>query len=180
MWDGVLRVFRDTLEKGESMYLVKAKSGFYLFLRFVGFHRLVVHTGFDCTYDENDIALTSLRRRTWNALRVKIDEQVAGTFILEKLHLSFRERFQYDERRASRLIRFNDNTDDAFKKARDQVHHSTTHLLLLHRKRLCTETPSPQGTRPHPTLCQDRAAGLGAAVHVACSVRRLTLVRRGL
>ena len=80
MWDSVLRTFRDTLEKAEASYLAKAKSTFYkpsLDAR----HRLdaLLTTGFDCTDEENALALASLRKRAWLALRAKVDEQTADS-----------------------------------------------------------------------------------------------------
>ncbi|KAK7692531.1 Dynamin-like GTPase that mediates homotypic ER fusion [Cerrena zonata] len=46
MWDKVLKAFRETLQKAEDSYLVKAKS-------------------FNCTDEENSTALATLRKRAW-------------------------------------------------------------------------------------------------------------------
>ena len=35
MWDKVLKVFRETLDKAESSYLAKAKSKWYRLMKFV-------------------------------------------------------------------------------------------------------------------------------------------------
>src|SRR6266851_10486540 len=60
-------------------------------------------TGFDCTEEEDDEALTTLSRRAWAALRAKIDEQTADNAILTKLRTYFEERFRYDEHGVPRV-----------------------------------------------------------------------------
>ncbi|TBU45789.1 protein SEY1 [Dichomitus squalens] len=102
MWDKVLKVFRETLDKAESSYLTKAKS-------------------FDCTDEENATALTTLRKRAWLALRAKIDEQTADTIFLGKLRNYFEERFRYDESGTPRVWKPDDDIDTAFRKAKEQT-----------------------------------------------------------
>ncbi|KAH8814531.1 RHD3/Sey1 [Flagelloscypha sp. PMI_526] len=102
MWDSILQAFRSTLGKAEATYLAKAKS-------------------FNCTDDENDVALAILRKRAWLALRSKIDEQTAETVILSKLRGHFEERFRYDEHGVPRVWKPEDDIDGAFKSARDQT-----------------------------------------------------------
>ncbi|PIL35938.1 hypothetical protein GSI_01598 [Ganoderma sinense ZZ0214-1] len=102
MWDKVLTVFRETLEKAESSYLTKAKS-------------------FDCTDEENSTALAILRRRAWLALRAKVDEQTAETIFLGKLRNYFEERFRYDEKGTPRVWKPDDDIDSAFRKAKEQT-----------------------------------------------------------
>ncbi|KAA1471741.1 protein SEY1 [Dentipellis sp. KUC8613] len=111
MWDAILRVFRDTLEKAESNYLTKAKS-------------------FDCTEEENAVALAILRKRAWLALRAKVDEQTADNIILGKLRAYFEEQFRYDEAGVPRVWKPEDDIDGAFKKAKDQ----TLDLIPLYSK----------------------------------------------
>ncbi|KIK09981.1 hypothetical protein K443DRAFT_671298 [Laccaria amethystina LaAM-08-1] len=111
MWDEILRVLRDTLDKAERTYLTKAK-------------------GFNCTEEENAAALDALRKRAWVALRVKIDEQTADPIILGKLRNHFEERFRYDEHGVPRVWKPDDDIDDAFKKAKDQ----TLDLVPLYSK----------------------------------------------
>ncbi|TFY72144.1 hypothetical protein EVG20_g862 [Dentipellis fragilis] len=111
MWDDILRVFRDTLEKAESNYLTKAKS-------------------FDCTEEENAVALAILRKRAWLALRAKVDEQTADNIILGKLRAYFEEQFRYDEAGVPRVWKPEDDIDGAFKKAKDQ----TLDLIPLYSK----------------------------------------------
>ncbi|KAI0730269.1 root hair defective 3 GTP-binding protein [Fomitopsis betulina] len=102
MWDSVLRVFHENLTKAESSYLIKAKS-------------------FDCTDEENETALASLRKRAWLALRAKVDEQTSDAAFLTKLRTYFEERFRYDENNVPRVWRPSDDIEGAFQKARDQT-----------------------------------------------------------
>ncbi|PBK95569.1 protein SEY1 [Armillaria gallica] len=102
MWDRVLKAFKQTLDKAESGYLSKAKS-------------------FNCTDDENANALATLRRRAWQTLRSKIDEQTADGVILGKLRAHFEERFRYDDNGVPRVWKPEDDIDGAFKKAKDQT-----------------------------------------------------------
>lgn len=102
MWDKVLTTFRKTLDKSEKAYTTKAKS-------------------FNCTDDENTHALAILRRRAWQALRAKIDEQTVDTAIIGKLRTHFEERFRYDEAGIPRVWRPDDDIDGAFKVAKDKT-----------------------------------------------------------
>ncbi|KAF9264058.1 root hair defective 3 GTP-binding protein [Marasmius fiardii PR-910] len=111
MWDTVLTTFKGTLEKTESSYLSKARS-------------------FNSTEEENTLALATLRRRAWQALRAKIDEQTAEAVILGKLRGHFEERFRYDEHGVPRVWQPGDDIDGAFKKAKDD----TLDLIPLYAK----------------------------------------------
>ena len=147
MWDSVLRTFRDTLDKAEASYLAKAKSTFYkpsLDAR----HRLdaLLTTGFDCTDEENALALASLRKRAWLALRAKVDEQTADSVILGKLRAYFEERFRYDEAGVPRVWKPEDDIDGAFKKAKDQVRLSP--LQTLSHSSHVTSARADPGARP--------------------------------
>lgn len=118
MWDEILRVFRDTLDKAEKTYLTKAKS---MFNSLYNANLMTVCEGFNCTEEENASALDALRKRGWVALRVKIDEQTADPIILGKLRNHFEERFRYDEQGVPRVWKPDDDIDSAFMKAKDQV-----------------------------------------------------------
>ncbi|TFK53774.1 root hair defective 3 GTP-binding protein [Heliocybe sulcata] len=111
MWDKVLKVFKETLEKAESTYLVKAKS-------------------FNCTEEENQTALATLRKRAWLVLRAKVDEQTTDTVFLGKLRSHFDERFRYDEHGVPRVWKPEDDIDGAFKRAREE----TLELISLYSK----------------------------------------------
>lgn len=82
------------------------------------FHESVA---FNCTEEENETALGSLRTRTWLALRAKIDELTADTAILGKLRTHFEERFRYDEQGVPQVWKPDDDIEGAFRKAKDQV-----------------------------------------------------------
>ncbi|KAF7321941.1 Protein SEY1 [Mycena kentingensis (nom. inval.)] len=100
MWDDILRTFRTTLDKAEASYLTKA-------------------TSFNCTDEENATSLAVLRRRAWQGLRDKIDEQTAEPVLLGKLRHHFEERFRYDETGVPRVWKPEDDIDTAFKIAKD-------------------------------------------------------------
>lgn len=102
MWDSVFISFRDILGKAEETYLTKAKS-------------------FDCTDEENNLALAVLRRRAWLALRSKVDEQTADTTLIGKLRVRFEDKFRYDENGVPRVWKPGDDIDTAFRQARDKV-----------------------------------------------------------
>ncbi len=77
--------------------------------------------GYNCTEEENKTALANLRKRAWQVLRAKIDEQTADQMFLGKLRGHFEERFRYDEEGVPRVWKPDDDIDGAFKKAKDQV-----------------------------------------------------------
>ncbi|KAI0085096.1 protein SEY1 [Irpex rosettiformis] len=127
MWDGILKSFRELVDKAESSYSTKAQS-------------------FNCTDEENATALTALRKRAWLALRAKIDEQTADQSFLAKLRTHFEERFRYDESGVPRVWTPQDDIDGAFKKAKDE----TLELIPLYSKILPTD-PSLAYTLPSET-----------------------------
>ncbi|XP_006460749.1 hypothetical protein AGABI2DRAFT_192353 [Agaricus bisporus var. bisporus H97] len=100
MWDEILRSFIGILSKAEEAYLTKAKS-------------------FNCTEEENESSLTTLRKRAWQGLRAKVDEQTADAVFLSKLRGHFEERFRYDEQGVPRVWKPDDDIDGAFKKAKE-------------------------------------------------------------
>lgn len=119
MWDEVLGVYRQTLDKSEALYLSKAQSTSRV-ETFWGVTQLR-SSAFNCTDEENLSSLATLRRRAWLALRAKIDEQTADPVLLGKLRTHFEERFRYDEDGIPRVWKPDDDIDGAFKKAKDQV-----------------------------------------------------------
>lgn len=102
MWDRVLTTFKEALQKAEATYTRKA-------------------TGFNCTEEENEAALSALRRKAWLALRAKIDEQTADTVLLSKLRNVFEDRFRYDEEGVPRVWKPSDDIDGFFRVARDDT-----------------------------------------------------------
>ncbi|KAG6919378.1 Dynamin-like GTPase that mediates homotypic ER fusion [Tephrocybe rancida] len=124
MWDGVLKTFKETLDKAEASYNTKAKS-------------------FNCTEEENVTSLTTLRKRAWLALRAKVDEQTADPVILSKLRAHFEERFRYDDQGVPRVWKPEDDIDTAFKKAKDE----TLELVPLYSK-IAPVDPTVEFTLP--------------------------------
>lgn len=121
MWDKVLTTFRNTLDKAESSYLTKAKSASLVRVFDDDISDHFGTTGFNCTDAENDVALAAIRKRSWLALRAKIDEQTADQSFLAKLRTCFEERFRYDDKGVPRVWTPEDDIDGAFQKARDEV-----------------------------------------------------------
>lgn len=78
-------------------------------------------TGFNCTPEENEAALTLLRQRSWLAVRSKIDEQTAQSVLLVKLKLLFEDQFRYDDEGVPRVWKPDDDIDAIFKKAKESV-----------------------------------------------------------
>lgn len=102
MWDKVLSSFKLALDKAEAAYIKKA-------------------TSFNCTPEENDSALALLRRRSWLALRSKIDEHTSESALLTKLKGVFEDKFRYDSEGVPRVWKPEDDIDGIFKKARESV-----------------------------------------------------------
>ncbi|KAE8227070.1 hypothetical protein CF319_g419 [Tilletia indica] len=111
MWDAVLKAFKDALEQAEATYSRRAKT-------------------FNCTEQENIVALRSLRRKAWLALRAKVDEQTADATLMAKLRSVFEDRFRYDAEGVPRVWKPDDDIDGLFRKARDQ----TLALIPLYAK----------------------------------------------
>ena len=110
-------------------------------------------TGFNCTDEENDEAIATLRQRGWAALRAKVDEQTADTAILTKLRTYFEERFRYDDQGVPRVWKPDDDIDGAFKKAKDV----TLELISLY----ANITPQdPKLTYTPPDSSEDDVPGL--------------------
>lgn len=78
-------------------------------------------SGFNATEEENTSSLKTLRKRAWQILRGKIDEQTSDANILSKLRATFEERFRYDENGVPRVWKPEDDIDAAYRKARDEV-----------------------------------------------------------
>ncbi|BGP31924.1 Dynamin-like GTPase that mediates homotypic ER fusion [Rhodotorula toruloides] len=102
MWDKVLSAFKAALAKAEEAYLKKAKS-------------------FNCTQEEMDGALSLLRRRSWLALRSKLQEHTAEAPMLGKLKLVFEDKFRYDADGVPRVWKPEDDIDLIFRKAKESV-----------------------------------------------------------
>lgn len=78
-------------------------------------------TGFNCTEEENNTALSLLRKRAWLSLRSVVDEQTADTVMLIKLKLAFEDKFRYDKDGVPRVWKPEDDIDSAFRVAKEEV-----------------------------------------------------------
>ncbi|KAJ9477321.1 Protein SEY1 [Pseudozyma hubeiensis] len=131
LWDEVLTVFGGLLEQAEASYLKKAKS-------------------FNCTEEENEVALVDLRRKSWLSFRAKVDEQTADSVMAGKLRGWFEDRFRYDDAGVPRVWKPEDDIDSAYRKARDE----TLTLIPLFSKiqpsnpSLLPDIPSTSDTDP--------------------------------
>jgi hypothetical protein len=119
MWDNLLRVFQTMLETSEEVYRAKAKSKF-LISCFVSLG-LTSRLGFNCTEEENEASLNSLRRRAWHHFRSKIGEQLSDPAILGKLKTSFEDKFRYDDAGVPRVWGPGDDIDAVFRVAKEEV-----------------------------------------------------------
>ncbi|OCF74245.1 protein SEY1 [Kwoniella mangroviensis CBS 8886] len=102
MWDTVLTTYKEVSEDAEGSYLSKAKS-------------------YNCSDEENEGALASLRARTWLSLRRKLEEQTSDATILATLRTTFEERFRYDEAGVPRVWKPEDDIESAFTKAKEKT-----------------------------------------------------------
>ncbi|WWC61965.1 protein SEY1 [Kwoniella dejecticola CBS 10117] len=102
MWDVVLKTYKEVSEDAERSYLTKAKT-------------------YNCSEEENEAALSSLRARTWLSLRRKLEEQTSDATILATLRTTFEERFRYDESGVPRVWKPEDDIESAFTKAKEET-----------------------------------------------------------
>lgn len=76
---------------------------------------------YHCTAEENESALSTLRSRSWLALRRKLEEQTSDATVLSTLRTTFEDHFRYDEQGVPRVWKPQDDIEGAFKKAKDEV-----------------------------------------------------------
>lgn len=120
LWDRIWKVFTGIVAEAEVRFIDRAKS-------------------FDASDEEIDVGTWRLRRKSWVALRERIDEEVMEGNILMKLRENFEDKFRYDEAGVPRIWRPTDDIEGLYTKARE----STLKLIpLLSRFRLeSTYTP---------------------------------------
>ena len=82
---------------------------------------LTFAAGFNCTEEENTTSLADLRKRAWQTLRTKVDEQVAEPLMLGKLRGFFEERFRYDENGVPRVWKPMDDIKGIFQVAKGET-----------------------------------------------------------
>lgn len=121
LWDRIWKVFTETVSDAESRFTDRSRS-------------------FDASVDEIEVGLWRLRRKSWSALRDKLDEEMMEGNILLKLRENFEDKFRYDEEGVPRIWRPTDDIEGLYTKARE----STLELIpLLSRFRLSTTRSPP-------------------------------------
>lgn len=122
LWDRIWSAFTDTVSHAESRFTERARS-------------------FDASPDEVEVGLWRLRRKSWGALRDKIDEEMMEGNLLLKLRENFEDKFRYDDEGVPRIWRPTDDIEGMYTKARE----STLELipLLTRFKLLRTSAPPP-------------------------------------
>ncbi|KAK5688101.1 Dynamin-like GTPase that mediates homotypic ER fusion [Elasticomyces elasticus] len=122
LWDRIWNVFTDTVSHAESRFTERARS-------------------FDASPDEVEVGLWRLRRKSWGALRGKIDEEMMEGNLLLKLRENFEDKFRYDDDGVPRIWRPTDDIEGLYTRARE----STLEVIpLLSRFKLAaTSSPPP-------------------------------------
>lgn len=120
LWDRVWNAFIGIVREAETRFADRAKS-------------------FEASEEEVGVGLWRLRRKSWVALREKVEEEMMESNILMKLRENFEDKFRYDEEGVPRIWRPTDDIEGAYTRARE----STLGLIpLLARIRLA-ETYAP-------------------------------------
>ncbi|KAI1745677.1 RHD3/Sey1 [Xylaria scruposa] len=124
LWDRIWNVFTSVVKEAESRFTDRAKS-------------------FEASEAEVGVGLWRLRRKSWVALREKIDEEVMEGNILLKLRENFEDKFRYDEAGVPRIWRPADDIEGIYTRAREST---LTLIPLLSRFRLSTTYAPPELT----------------------------------
>jgi hypothetical protein len=120
LWDRVWNSFIGIVREAETRFSDRAKS-------------------FEASAEEVEVGLWRLRRKSWVALREKIEEEMMESNILMKLRENFEDKFRYDDEGVPRIWRPSDDIEGIYTRARE----STLGLIpLLARFRLA-ETYAP-------------------------------------
>lgn len=121
LWDRIWSIFTSTVEEAEKRFTERA-------------------TSFSASPEEVEIGLWRLRRKSWGALRAKIDEEVMEGNLLLKLRENFEDKFRYDDAGVPRIWRPTDDIEGTYTRARE----STIGLIpLLSRFRLSSTASAP-------------------------------------
>ncbi|UKZ82099.1 Dynamin-like GTPase that mediates homotypic ER fusion [Trichoderma virens FT-333] len=121
LWDRIWKVFIGIVSEAESRFADRAKS-------------------FDASDAEVDVGLWRLRRKSWTALREKIEEEVMEGNILLKLRENFEDKFRYDDAGVPRIWRPTDDIEGIYTKAREST---LTLIPLLSKFKLLSSNGSP-------------------------------------
>ncbi|KAI0974871.1 RHD3/Sey1 [Xylaria arbuscula] len=121
LWDRIWNVFASIVKEAESRFTDRAKS-------------------FEASEAEVEVGLWRLRRKSWVALRERVDEEVMEGNILLKLRENFEDKFRYDEAGVPRIWRPADDIEGIYTRAREST---LTLIPLLSRFRLSTTYAPP-------------------------------------
>ncbi|KAI0112193.1 RHD3/Sey1 [Nemania sp. FL0031] len=121
LWDRIWTVFTSIVREAESRFTDRAKS-------------------FEASEAEVEVGLWRLRRKSWVALREKVDEEVMEGNILLKLRENFEDKFRYDEAGVPRIWRPADDIEGIYTRAREST---LTLVPLLSRFRLLSTYGPP-------------------------------------
>ncbi|KAI1493010.1 SEY1 protein [Biscogniauxia mediterranea] len=121
LWDRVWGVFSSIVKEAETRFVDRAKS-------------------FEASESEVEIGLWRLRRKSWVALREKIEEEVMEGNILLKLRENFEDKFRYDDAGVPRIWRPADDIEGIYTRAREST---LTLIPLLSRFRLAATYAPP-------------------------------------
>lgn len=120
IWDRIWKLFTETVKDAEKRFSDRALS-------------------FDASQDEIEVGQWRLRRKSWGALRAKIEEEMMEGNLLLKLRENFEDKFRYDEAGVPRIWKPSDDMDGLFRLARE----STLTLIPLLSKMRNSKTGSP-------------------------------------
>ncbi|KAI1497042.1 SEY1 protein [Biscogniauxia marginata] len=121
LWDRIWNVFASVVKEAEVRFVERAKS-------------------FEASEGEVEVGLWRLRRKSWVALREKIEEEVMEGNILLKLRENFEDKFRYDDAGVPRIWRPADDIEGIYTRAREST---LTLIPLLSRFRLATTYAPP-------------------------------------
>jgi len=121
LWDRIWNVFVSIVREAETRFADRAKS-------------------FEASEAEVEVGLWRLRRKSWVALREKVDEEVMEGNILLKLRENFEDKFRYDEAGVPRIWRPADDIEGIYTRAREST---LTLIPLLSRFRLSATYAPP-------------------------------------
>ncbi|KAK6955387.1 Dynamin-like GTPase that mediates homotypic ER fusion [Daldinia eschscholtzii] len=121
LWDRIWNLFTSVVKEAEGRFTDRAKS-------------------FEASEDEVEVGLWRLRRKSWVALREKIEEEVMEGNILLKLRENFEDKFRYDEAGVPRIWRPADDIEGIYTRAREST---LTLIPLLSKFKLSTTLAPP-------------------------------------
>ncbi|KAI1449552.1 root hair defective 3 GTP-binding protein [Annulohypoxylon stygium] len=121
LWDRIWNLFTSIVKEAESRFAERAKS-------------------FEASEEEVQVGLWRLRRKSWVALREKIEEEVMEGNILLKLRENFEDKFRYDEAGVPRIWRPADDIEGIYTRAREST---LTLIPLLSKFKLLTTSSPP-------------------------------------